>query len=376
MIALLAPVLFTLAVSFPPQIVSPGPGGVGAAESRDAFAQFAEAAKRARQANRDDAAIDAYRKALQLKPDWDEGLWYLGTLLYENNDYTGACTDLRRFLSQNQRNGYAWALLGLSEFETHQYPRALDHLQQSVVTGLGDDKKIRKTVSYVTAILLTRAEHFDESMDLLLAQVASGADTSSLVEPLGLAALRLPFLPAEIPAASRDMIRTAGNAVLALDEQHYADADKLFDQLEASYPDQPGVHFLIGVHLLDSRPQDAIRELKRELEISPSHVPARLRLADQYIKQQNVDLGIQYAQQALKLDPGSASAHMVLGEALIAKGDSAGGIHELESARTASPDMVTVHWDLARAYTAAGRDADAQREKSEIERLSKENEAQ
>jgi hypothetical protein len=66
---------------------------------------------------------------------------------------------------------------------------------------------------------------------------------------------------------------------------------------------------------------------------------------------------------------------MVLGEGLIAKGDSVGGIQELEIARKASPDMVRIHWDLVRAYTAAGRVADADREKSEIERLSKEDQA-
>jgi tetratricopeptide (TPR) repeat protein len=266
-------------------------------------------------------------------------------------------------------------MLGLSEFESHQYTRALDHLQQSEVVGLGDNKNMRTTVFYVTAILLTRSEQFDDSMDYLLARVASGGDTSSLVEPLGLSALRLPLLPAEIPAESKEMIRIAGQAVLALEEQHYADADKLFEQLEASYPDQPGVHFLVGVHLLDSRPDDAIKELKREIEISPSHVPARLRLADLYIKQQNIEVGIHYAQEALKLAPGSASAYMELGEGLIAKGDAAGGIRELEIARNASPDMVRVHWDLVRAYTAAGRTADVDREKSEIERLSKQNAA-
>ncbi len=375
MIAILVPLLFSLAVSFPPQNVSLPSRSASAAKSSDAFEQLGQAAKQAREDNRDDSAIGDYRKALELKPDWDEGLWYLGTLLYETDDYLDACTVLRRFLAQNPRNGYGWAMLGLSEYESHQYTRALDHLQQGVVAGLGDDKNMRTTVSYVTAILLTRSEQFDESMDLLLSRVASGADTSPLVEPLGLAALRLPFLPAEIPAGSRGMIRIAGEAVLALEEQHYAEADNLFNQLETSYPDQPGVHFLIGVHLLDSRPEDAIKELKREIEISPSHVPAKLRLADQYIKQQNVDLGIQYAHEALQLAPKNASAHMVLGEGLIAKGDSAGGIHELEAARDASPDMVRVHWDLVRAYTAAGRVADAQREKSEIERLGKEDEA-
>jgi tetratricopeptide (TPR) repeat protein len=375
MISILVTALFSLALSLPPQDASPPSQSANTAQSSGAFDQLAQTAKQAREEDRDDSAIDSYRQALLLKPEWDEGLWYLGTLLYKKENYFEACTVLRRFLAQNPGNGYGWAMLGLSEFESHDYTRALDHLQQSMIAGLGDNKNMRTTVSYVIAILLTRSEQFDESMDLLLARVASGEDTSPLVEPLGLSALRLPFLPAEIPADRREMIRMAGEAVLALEEQRNADADKLFDQLEAAYPDQPGVHFLIGVHLLDSRPEDAIKELKREIEISPSHVPARLRLADQYIKQQNVDLGLQYAQEALKLAPKSASAHMVLGEGLIAKGDAAGGMRELETARDASPDMVRVHWDLVRAYTAAGRVADADREKSEIERISKQDEA-
>src|ERR1019366_7181041 len=75
------------------------------------------APERARDENRDDAAIDSYRQALKLKPEWDEGLWYLGTLLYEKENYFEACTVLRGFLARNQENAYGWALLGLSEFE-------------------------------------------------------------------------------------------------------------------------------------------------------------------------------------------------------------------------------------------------------------------
>jgi tetratricopeptide (TPR) repeat protein len=375
MIAILVPLLFTLTVSMPPQSAQLPARSTTAAKNSDAFDRLAEAAKQSREQNLDDSAIDDYRQALAIKPGWDEGLWYLGALLYEKDNYPEACTVLRRFLAQNPNSGFGWAMLGLSEYESHKYTRALDDLQQSVVTGLGNDKNLRATVSYVTAILLTRSEEYDASMDILLARVASGAEPTQLIEPLGLSALRLPFLPAEIPADSKEMVRIAGEAVLDLEEQHYPEADKLFDQLETSYPDQPGVHFLVGVRLLDSRPDDAIKELKREIEISPSHVPARLRLADQYIKQQNVDQGIQYAREALKLAPKNPSAHMVLGEGLIAKGDSAGGIHELETARDASPDMVRVHWDLVRAYTAAGRTADSDREKSEIERISKQSSA-
>ena len=375
MIAILAPALLVLAAGLPNQAAAASSRGEVAIQSAAGFDDLAEAAKRARDENRADAAIDNYRQALKLKPEWDEGLWYLGTLLYGKEDYFEASTDLRIFLARNPENAYGWALLGLSEYETRDYRRALDHLQQSMVLGLGDNRKMTSTVTYVIAILLTRSEKFDESMALLFTKIASGENASLLVEPLGMAALRLPFLPPEIPADRREMIRIAGAGALAVEAQHYEEADKQFKELESKYPDQPGVHFLIGAYLLRERPDDGIKELKREIEISPSHVPARIRLAEEYIKRQDVSQAISFAQEALKLEPGNGLACAVLGEALIAKGDSAAGIRQLEIAQGSLPDDVRVRWDLFRAYTAAQRPEDAAREKGEIERLSKENAA-
>lgn len=375
MIAMLAPTLLMLAAAFPAQAARTQPPNTPAVHGAASFDQLAQAAKRARDDNRDHDAIDNYRQALKLKPEWDEGLWYLGTLLYENADYFEACTVLRSFLARNPENAYAWALLGLSEYETREYTRALDRLQQSMVLGLGDNRKMTSTVSYVIAILLTRSEKFDESMALLFTRVASGEDAAPLIEPLGLAALRLPFLPAEIPSDRREMVHIAGAGALAVEAQHYEEADKLFNELDARYPDQPGVHFLIGAYLLRAHPDDGIRELKREIEISPSHVPARIRLAEEFIKRQDVNQGISFAHDALKIEPKNAAAHMVLGEGLIAKGDSAPGIRELEIAQDSLPDEARVRWDLFRAYTAAQRLKEAAREKGEIERLTKQDAA-
>ncbi len=47
------------------------------------FEQISRAAEQARDANRDDDAIRLFRQGLKLNPEWKEGLWYLGTLLYD-----------------------------------------------------------------------------------------------------------------------------------------------------------------------------------------------------------------------------------------------------------------------------------------------------
>jgi tetratricopeptide (TPR) repeat protein len=340
------------------------------------FDQVAGAAKQARAGHRDDDAIRLYRQALALKPEWDEGLWYLATLSYEKENYPEACDVLRRFLALDPQNGAGWALLGNSEFQTRQYSRALGHLQQSLALGLGDNKKMEISVYYLTAILLTRFERYDDAMNLLFMLQAAGDPGISLVEPFGLASLRIPLLPIEIPSDRKDEVRTAGAAALALQAQKYQDAEKLLSELETKYPNEPGVHFLIGAYLLGVRPADGIRELQREIEISPSHVPARIRLAEEFIKEKQAANGISLMHEALRIAPDDPLAHLVLGEGMMASGDTGGGIRELEIAQAGTPQMTRVHWDLLRAYTAAGRTDDASRQKSAIERLNKENEAQ
>jgi len=337
------------------------------------FEQLSQAADRAREENHDDEAIGLYRRALAERPEWEQGLWYFGTLLYEAQDYADARDVLRRFVALREDAGPGWAFLGMSEFQTHEYSRALEHLQRAMALGMGDRTEIVQRVFFYSATLFTRLERYDDSMAMLARMIASDRDPSSLIEPAGLAGLRIPLLPSEIPAGRRELIQMAGAAVVDLQIQHYEDADTAFRRLETAYPNEPGVHFLYGAYLMQLHPEEGIREMKRELEISPSHVLARVRLAAQYLEQQQVDEALPLAEEAAKLDPHLASARMLLGEAYVTKGNLVEGTKELEAAREDDPASSRIHWDLARAYASAGRAEDAKREKEEIEKLSRSN---
>jgi len=333
------------------------------------FERLSQAANVARNENHDDEAIRLYQQALKLQPAWKEGIWYLSTLLYQQAKFADSRDLFRRFVATEPKTGPGWALLGMSEYQTREYSRALDHLQRAMSLGTGGRKDLTQSVFYLVAVLLTRVEQYEDSLNLLIPRVKSSEHSDLLVEPLGLAALRLPLLPLEIPPDRREMIRMAGQCTLAVESQQQAEAEKLFSAMVGAYPDQPGVHFLYGAFLMDVRPEDGIREMKRELEISPSHLGARLRLAEEYVNEQRVDEALQLAGETINLEPGSPLAHMILGEVLVARGDLAKGIDELERARNQTPERVRIHWDLLRAYTNAGRTGDAKREKDEIEKL-------
>ena len=334
------------------------------------FNDVSHAADRARDDGRGDDAIRLYKQALALHPNWKEGLWSLSTLLYDQNQYAAARDVLRRFVAFDSGLGLGWAMLGMSEFQLRDYSRSLDHLQRAMAQGMGDQKEIAQSVFYLVAVLQTRFEQYDESMGLLIAMVKSGQEAGPLREAIGLAALRLPLLPSEIPSDRHQLVRMSGEAVLALEAQRRDEAERLLADMVATYPNEPGVHFLYGAFLLDVRPEDGIGEVKKELEGSPSSVPARLRLAEEYVKEQRPVLALPLAREAIKLDPQRGPAHMMLGEVLVANGELSAGIKELEIARGQAPQTVRIRWDLLRAYTAAGRGDDAKREKEEIERLS------
>jgi len=342
-----------------------------AAQNAKSFDEVAKAADEAREADRDEDAIRLYREGLQLRPAWKEGMWYLSTLLYQKERFAEARDVLRQFVSVEPKAGPAWALLGMSEYQTREYSRALDHLKHGMREGWEGRKELAQSVFYFVSVLLTRFEQYDDSMSMLFAMVKSGEQPELVVEPLGLAALRLPLLPSEIPPDLRDMIRMAGQGSLAIETHNQAETERLFGAMVTSYPDQAGVHFLYGAYLMDVRPEEGIREMKKELAISPSHVGARLRLAEEYIKEQKFDEAQRLAEEAVQLDSNDAQTHMVLGEVLVGRGDLKRGLAELESARKLAPDSVRTHWDLLRAYSSAGRNEDAKREKEEIERLSR-----
>jgi tetratricopeptide (TPR) repeat protein len=340
-----------------------------AVSQKDSFEQLSAAADKAKAENRDDDAIRLYRQALSLRPNWKDGLWYLGVLIFGKEQYPETRDLMRRLVAQEPNAGPAWALLGISEFQTRAYSRSLDHLQRSRSMGIGDRKELAQSVFYYASVLLTRFEHYDDAMSLLMAMVKSGSSPNLLIEPVGLAALRYPFLPSEIPVDRKEMFRLAGQAALAMEAQRPDDAEKLFTSMAFAYPKEPGVHFLYGVFLLDVRPEDGIKELKLELEVAPLNSTAKLRLADEYLKEEHFSDALQLAQEVLKIEHDYPSGYMVLGEALVAQGELSKGITALETSRKLKPDTVRTHWDLLRAYTSVGRAEDAKHEKEEIERL-------
>src|SRR5271165_3780247 len=117
---------------------APGIGAQSKAAGAD-FAVVAENAGQAREANRIGEAMALYRQALALRPEWAEGWWYLGTLLYDRDEYREATGAFEKAVALSPRSGNAAAMLGLAEARLGRNQQALHALERARTLGIGED---------------------------------------------------------------------------------------------------------------------------------------------------------------------------------------------------------------------------------------------
>ena len=327
-----------------------------------AFTALANKAQAAREAGNPDEALRLYRQALDLKPTWSEGWWFTGTIYYDADQYEQGRDAFRHVLSNAPKMATAWAMLGLCEFQTKQYDEALAHLQHATTLGLGGHDEIRNVVDYHRAMLFARTGEFEQAMGLVALSIVRGQDNPNLVEAMGIAALRKPLLPAELPPTERELVMAVGRALCDGSARRIGDATSEFEVILKKYPDTPQLHYLYGLVQVSSDPDQALEQFKAELAISPRHAEALFSIAREYDKRSDFAAALPFAKQAVDVNPNFAPAHALWGKTLVDSGtDVSKGIGEIQTAIKMNPGNPQNHYLLAMAYSKAGRSADAAR---------------
>jgi tetratricopeptide (TPR) repeat protein len=348
----------------------------------ESFEKLAERAQAAMDSERVPEAIRLYDRATKLRPDWPEGWWHLGTLLFDAGRFREARDAFAHFVAIERRQpGPGFAMLGLSEFQLKHYTRALPALERARTLGLGTNPDFIRSVLFHDGILnallgkpeialqcLTlaanhiAAAHPDGPKDTVLADL-------KLLDAFGIAALRIPRLPSDLAALQVPVVRLAGRAQALVALQDRVAAETEFKQLLALYPSEPGVHYMYGVFLLKENPTLAIDEFRREIEVSPSHDGARIQLALELLRTAEYEQGLKYAREAVALAPENFVAHVACGRLWLALEKTDRALLELRTAVKLAPGSPDAHFALSQALSEAGRKGEAARERAEFERL-------
>jgi tetratricopeptide (TPR) repeat protein len=355
------------------------PQKVGVSES---FDDLAAQAKTAMQSDRVPEAINLFQRAVKLRPDWSEGWWDLGTLSFDSGHFLEARAAFVHFVVQEHRQpGPGFGMLGLSEFHLKHYTSALAALERCIRLGLGNNTDFERAVLYHDGILNTLFGRPDIALvrlTLAVNRIAAAhpeapkdavlADTE-LLDAMGRAALRMAKLGSNVPTSQVPLVRQAGRAQALIALQDRVAADEELKQLLLLYSSEPGVHYFYGVFLLKEHPPLAMDEFRREIQIAPSHAPARIQLALEYLRTGDYQQGLRYAKEAVAIAPDDFVAHVAYGRLLIEIEKAQAAIEQLRIAIKLAPGSPDAHFALSRALSEAGRNADASHERAEFERL-------
>ena len=335
-----------------------------AATVPDRFETISRQADSARTQDHLREAIRLYREGTALRPGWVDGWWYLGTLLYDQDRFGEASTAFQHVTATAHR-GPAYAFLGLCDYQTGQYDEALRQFRAWATAGWAGTPEFRDVAVFHFALLLNRDGRFVESLYLLASEVPRLGDLPELTEAMGLASLRMRYLPENYPPELRERIWLAGKAALfaAEEPKNFTRANEFASRLERRYPGQPEVHYFRGtIFAFEGKSADAEREYREELKISPHHAPAMVALAEIDLDKADGTEAGELAQKVIDADPANAEAHHLLGRVLLDKGDLNASLKQLQTAKQLAPDMPAVRVHLAMVYSRLGRMQEAKAE--------------
>jgi Flp pilus assembly protein TadD len=258
-------------------------------------------------------AIRDYQNALQLQPNWKEGLWNLGMLQYESSQFAQAKATFQKVVKFAPGLGTAWSILGLSEYETANYDDALAHLEKAQRLGM-QEVEIARVSNYHLALLLIRTGDFERASTLMQANFGTGTIPTQARIALGLALLRVPLLPEQLDPSREALVLAAGEAATS-----GADQPARLAALLQSNPSLPYLHLAYGIALAKTaKNTDAIQQFRAETAISPDSPFPWIEIARAQMSQGAVNESLHAAQKAVALAPSNLEAHRLFDQAWIA----------------------------------------------------------
>jgi tetratricopeptide (TPR) repeat protein len=359
MLAILTALLLTQAT---------GTSSNGASTNFDAIARRAAAA---RDAAHLDEALSLYEQALKLRPQWDEGLWNAGSIAYDADRFEECAPLFRRLTAVKPNLAAGWIMSGLCEYGRRNYDEARKSLLISEQLKFDGPAELSRAARLHLAIVLTKAGVYEKAIVLLTELTRMDHKTQDITVAAGIAGVRKPWAPSEVPEGDRERVFLLGDAMSTAMELDAKGAIPKFEAALAKFPGDPDIHFRFGAFLLLQSPERGMAELKKTLECDPGHIPALVGLASVYQKNGDSALALEYGRKAIQAGPNEFAAHIVYGRTLLETDDTAAAAAELEAAVKLAPESADAHYSLATAYSRLGRKEDALREQEEFKRLRK-----
>jgi tetratricopeptide (TPR) repeat protein len=310
--------------------------------------------------NKLDDAIQALRSAIDVRPDWAEAHFLLGTALRLTGQRSAARTELARALEidaslieARRVLAEVHADLGEHEYAVEEGRRYLEQKPDAVET------RVRVAQSLVLLGRLDEAlaevnkipeEKRDETVQFALGRIYTAKGDNQKARDLLLKALeKRPNHP--------DILR----GLLQIEEKMGKREESLarIQKAVADKPDDAKLQQLASVvALAQGHVDDATKALERAIEIAPDDMTSYQQLADLYVRTGRTSQTIEIYEKALERQPNQPRIHHFLGVLYEYGGKPDQAVTHYEEAIKQSPDLAESKNNLAYLYAESGKNLD------------------
>jgi len=319
-------------------------------------------AEKAEAASNVGRALDLYAKALASNPQWTDGWWKDGRLLYQEHRFPEAGQAFGWLIRLAPSNPLGFALLGLCEFEEADWDNALLHLNKALNLG-GLPPDIAQATEYHLALVLMRQGNYGGALFTLNVLFRQAPDFPGLKPALGAAELHLKEPPV-LTSAEFAAVDAAGSAAVAALQTRPDDAENAYRDLLTRFPNQPFAHLSFGLFLeSQNREDEAQKELTAETKLSPTSAVPWLWLARVALARLNSEAARSYAAHARELDPSDSLSFLIEGRSLMLEQQWESALVPLRVAEERAPQSSEVHYALASVYGELHRKPEADKER-------------
>jgi tetratricopeptide (TPR) repeat protein len=275
-------------------------------------------------------ALDSYRQAEQWDPAFQGLEKNLGQCAFKAKDYAEAVHGLSQALPLEPGSHALRAMLGISYFATDQFAEAARTFAPLGTAGMTDSE-----TGYAWAASLTHTGDTKQATEVL---------TAFESEP-----------------RSNETLLLVGQLWTEIGD--YARATATLERALQSDPSLLKAHFYEGLaYIRWEHWDDAAKEFKAELSLSPGDPDATYHLGFVYLQQSKNDDAAALFLQVIAAYPDYANAQDELGKIQLDRGQAADAVAHLEAAARLRPQTDYMHYQLQAAYRKLGQSADADRE--------------
>jgi tetratricopeptide (TPR) repeat protein len=338
--------------------------------SEKEFALLRARAEAARKTDQIPEAISRTARLLEFRPDWTEGWWNLGSMYYQQGNFSQAMPAFRRFIRLESQNSIGLAFLGLAEMQVGEYAKALAHLAQARDLGISADPELSRTVQLQYGILLNRLGQFELALESLGGLAVEGDLSDLLRQAMGAATLRIAAPPDHWSVLEREMIPQFGRMAWLEANRQMGDSFQLMQQLESRYRGEPNVAYATGaVWQVQKNPEQALRCFRAELEREPRHFAALLQVGLILLNAGKPAEALPFATRAQQLRSAAFEVCYLLGRIYLSLENIPTAISWLEKAALRAPHSAPIQHALAQAYRRAHRQEAAELAQAQFLRL-------